>query len=408
MDKLEIATEIVKKLSAAGHIAYFAGGWVRDYLMGHPSSDIDIATDASPEKIASLFTITIPVGVAFGVIIVIFEGEQFEIATFRKDVGVADGRRPIDIKPSSPVEDALRRDFTINGMFYDPINKNVLDYIHGKVDIEKRLIRSIGNPHERFFEDRLRMLRAVRFSARLGFHIAEDTEQAIREHADRLLPSVSIERIWQEFKKMAEDGHMDQALIDMHRLGLLRVIFPELEHLHLNDLKGYVRNFSLFPKMTSPILYLLQLFPKKERSQVEFLCRYLKVSNKEIALALSFLEAKELVAQTCSEDYDWAIFYAKPESQLLLHLLSLDLNSVEREKFLLQHQQRESYLHPHIERIRKKKPLVTSEQLKQIGVAPGKDMGLLLKKAERISINQNIQDPLQVLSILNQKQKTND
>lgn len=405
MSNIDLATDIVKKLVKEGHIAYFAGGWVRDYVMGHPSADIDIATDASPERIISLFPNTIKVGMSFGVIIVVLENHGFEIATFRKDIGVADGRRPIEIQPSSPVEDALRRDFTINGMFYNPLDKSVLDYVHGTEDIKKGLIRSIGNPHERFFEDRLRMIRAVRFAARFGFHIAPDTQAAIREHADRLLPAVSMERIWQEFKKMAADGHMDRALIEMHELQLLQVIFPELASLHLNDLKNSVKNFLRFPKETPTIVYLLHLFPNKNSDEVEFLCRYLKVSNRDIAFSSLFVHARQLLQRELGkdnlpEDFDWVRFYSNPDSKLILDIFASQYDPDDKEKFNYRHFARKRSLESHIERMQQNKPLITSYLLERIGIKPGKEMGTLLKEAERISINRNIHDPQEVLKIL--------
>src|SRR6185437_5720237 len=169
MEMYEVATHIVKRLVEAGHLAYFAGGWVRDFLLNHPSDDIDIATSASVEEIQALFPKTIPVGIAFGIVIVVEKGHQFEVATFRKDRGYVDGRRPTGIDPASPEEDAQRRDFTLNGMFYDPLQKKVLDFVSGQEDLKKGIIRAIGNPHERFLEDRLRMMRAVRYGTRFGF-----------------------------------------------------------------------------------------------------------------------------------------------------------------------------------------------------------------------------------------------
>src|SRR3984885_11348242 len=185
------AIAVVKKLSEAGHIAYFAGGWVRDFLMQHPSDDIDIATSATVEEVQSLFSKTIPVGSAFGIIIVVEGTHQFEVATFRKEFGYFDGRRPTRVERATPEEDALRRDFTINGMFWDPLEKKLYDYVGGQEDLHQGLIRAIGNPHERFYEDRLRMMRAVRYATRFHFPIEAKTYEAIRDHAHALLPSVA-------------------------------------------------------------------------------------------------------------------------------------------------------------------------------------------------------------------------
>ena len=248
------AKAIVAKLTRAGYTAYFAGGWVRDYLMGHPSEDIDIATNASPAEIMDLFPHTILVGLAFGVVIVVIEGHQFEVATFRKDLHYIDGRHPQGIEMATPIEDALRRDFTINGMFYDPLEEVIHDFVHGQEDIRKGIIRTIGDPHERFFEDRLRMLRAFRFSARFAFAIDPETQEAIRENADKLFPAVAMERVWQEFNKMVAYPRFDQAIVEMHRLTLLDVIFPEIAGMHIKELRQRVKNFSHFPPNCPTIL----------------------------------------------------------------------------------------------------------------------------------------------------------
>ncbi|PYL40378.1 MAG: phosphohydrolase, partial [Verrucomicrobia bacterium] len=158
------ACEIVAQLRGRGHIAYFAGGCVRDIVRGKTPKDFDIATDAKPEAVQQIFSRTYAVGAHFGVIVVVENGFQFEVATFRSDDVYVDGRRPSAVRFSSPEEDAKRRDFTINGMFYDPVATEVIDFVGGRADLEARLVRAIGDPAERFKEDRLRMLRAVRFA----------------------------------------------------------------------------------------------------------------------------------------------------------------------------------------------------------------------------------------------------
>jgi poly(A) polymerase len=203
MRNFALAKQIVQTLVKAGFTTYFAGGWVRDYLMNHPSDDIDIATGAPVDVIQNLFPKTIPVGLAFGIVIVVVEEHQFEVATFRKEKGYVDGRRPTHIESATPEEDALRRDFTINGLFWDPLTETLYDYVEGQKDLRSGIIRAIGDPHARFLEDRLRMIRAVRYSTRFNFSIEIETYQAILTHAKSLFPSVAIERIWQEFHKMA-------------------------------------------------------------------------------------------------------------------------------------------------------------------------------------------------------------
>nr|MBA2431960.1 CCA tRNA nucleotidyltransferase [Chthoniobacterales bacterium] len=159
-----VAARLVRRLRDAGFTAYYAGGSVRDLVRGEQPKDIDIATDARPEQVQKLFARTYAVGAHFGVIVVLEEGLQFEVATFRSDGAYVDGRRPEAVTFSTAEEDAARRDFTINGMFFDPVCEEVIDFVGGRADLEARVIRAIGKPAQRFAEDRLRMLRAVRFA----------------------------------------------------------------------------------------------------------------------------------------------------------------------------------------------------------------------------------------------------
>src|SRR5947209_11249370 len=165
----KVARVVAAHLRESGHVAYFAGGCVRDMVRGLIPKDYDIVTDARPEAVQTLFPRTFAVGAHFGVIIVVENGFQFEVATFRSDDAYIDGRHPSAVHFSSPQEDAQRRDFTINGMFYDPVADKVIDLVGGRADIEAKLVRAIGDPAQRFAEDRLRMLRAVRFARVLGY-----------------------------------------------------------------------------------------------------------------------------------------------------------------------------------------------------------------------------------------------
>lgn len=230
-DKEEKARHIANKLHEHGFTAYYAGGSVRDlFLEGKESEDYDIATDAKPDQIQSLFDKTLEVGKQFGVIIVVSDGEQFEVATFRSEADYSDGRRPDSVSFTSPKEDAKRRDFTINGMFYDPISEEVIDYVDGQEDIEKELIRAIGDPYERFDEDKLRMLRAVRFYAQLQFDIEERTLNAVKELAHQI-KAVSMERIREEFTKGLTSS-IPHKFVDMcSETGLLENFIPEVEEM---------------------------------------------------------------------------------------------------------------------------------------------------------------------------------
>ncbi len=226
------AIDLIRKLRQANFTAYFAGGCVRDMLLGLHPKDFDIVTDATPDQIEELFSHTIPVGKQFGVIMVIENGHHFEVATFRSDSGYSDGRRPDAVIFTHPENDARRRDFTINGMFYDPVEEKYLDFVEGRKDLEARLIRFIGNPEERILEDHLRLLRAIRFKNQLDFQYEPDTYAAIQKYAPLILEKVSRERIRDEFIKMLKHSPRPSlAFEDLSHLGLLKLIIPELERL---------------------------------------------------------------------------------------------------------------------------------------------------------------------------------
>ncbi len=231
----KFALSIVERLRAAGHTALWAGGCVRDLLMGNEPSDYDVATSATPEQVRELFghRRTLPVGISFGVVIVLGKPEldqQVEVATFRTDAAYSDGRHPDAVIFSTPQEDAQRRDFTINGLFFDPIAESVIDYVGGKADLQRRCLRAIGCADDRIAEDKLRMLRAVRFAARLGFDIEAATREAIARHASEVA-CVSGERLWTEVTKTLATPRAAWAVQEWFELGLLQHILPEL-HAH--------------------------------------------------------------------------------------------------------------------------------------------------------------------------------
>jgi len=213
------AVEVARRLAEAGHVAFFAGGCVRDHLLGSEPEDYDIATDARPERIQAVFPKARGVGEAFGVMLVRAAGHTFEVATFREDGPYHDGRRPAAVTFADAEADASRRDFTVNGLFQDPQTGAVVDYVKGQDDIAARCIRAIGDPHERIAEDRLRMLRAVRFAARLGFAIDPATSAAVRAHSGELR-SVSPERVGDEVRRMLAHPARARAaqLVEAHAL----------------------------------------------------------------------------------------------------------------------------------------------------------------------------------------------
>ena len=222
------AREIAARLRESGHIAYFAGGCVRDIVRGETPKDFDIATDARPEIVQKLFSRTYAVGAHFGVILVVENGFQYEVATFRSDDAYVDGRHPRAVHFSSPEEDAKRRDFTINGMFYDPVAEKVIDFVDGRTDITAKLVRAIGDPAQRFAEDRLRMLRAVRFATVLDYKIDEQTWNALVANA-QLINQISAERIRDELVRIFLSPNRRRGWDLLDSSGLTRVILPEIE-----------------------------------------------------------------------------------------------------------------------------------------------------------------------------------
>ncbi|HEY5704714.1 MAG TPA: CCA tRNA nucleotidyltransferase [Terrimicrobiaceae bacterium] len=221
------ARNIVRRLRDAGHEALFAGGCVRDSLMGKTPCDFDIATSARPEQVKALFPRTVSVGAQFGVIIVVERDTEYQVATFRSDGAYLDGRHPQSVTFTTAEGDARRRDFTINGLFYDPLGERLLDFVGGRKDIETRTLRAIGNPADRFAEDKLRLLRAVRFASTLDFKIEAVTWDAIRAGAPAIR-EVSAERIRDELAKIFASPHRVCGFDLLDASGLMAEILPEI------------------------------------------------------------------------------------------------------------------------------------------------------------------------------------
>jgi poly(A) polymerase len=354
--------------------------------MKHPSDDIDIATSASTDQIQTLFPKTIPVGINFGIVVVVINNHSFEVATFRKDQGYVDGRRPVGIEKASPEQDAQRRDFTINGMFYDPVTETLYDYVEGQKDLAHKLVCAIGNPHERFLEDRLRMIRGIRYAARFNFTIHEETMAAIDIHAHTLFPSVAIERVVHEFEKMHRFSQFDKALLMLHKHYLLPTIFPPLKDIPLDEIKRRVQLIHQLPHEVPLILKLLELFPDFALEKGLQLCDHLKLSNKERE-AVSFLYTVKATPFT-ADDYTWAHLYANPLFPLLLSFFKDD------------HSKRLEALAPFITRIQESNPLIDATTLIKHGMKPGKALGEALKEGERHAINHHITDPNAILKHL--------
>jgi poly(A) polymerase len=227
MSLRDTAIEMVRRLQTAGFAAYWVGGCVRDYLLGREPVDYDIATSAVPDQIEALFRRTVPVGRKFGVMLVLEDGHEFQVATFRAEADYQDGRHPEQVTFSDAKADASRRDFTVNGLFYDPVGKVLHDWVGGEADLKAKRLRTIGAPEERFAEDHLRLLRAVRFAAQLDFQIEDTTFAALKANAPKIR-TVSAERVREELMKLFRPPHAARGLDLLRDSGLLEQILPEI------------------------------------------------------------------------------------------------------------------------------------------------------------------------------------
>ena len=229
--KREAATEIIRRLRAEGFPAYLVGGCVRDMLAGRTPKDYDVTTRATPDQVVALFPEALTIGAQFGVVIVPQEGGNVEVATFRSDGVYTDGRHPTEVRYSqTPQEDVQRRDFSINGLLYDPLSDQVLDFVGGQADLRARRLRTIGDPFERFSEDRLRMLRAVRFTTRFNFKLDSAALEAIRQLAPQI-HAVSAERVRDEIVKILTEGPARAGFELLDQSGLLAEVLPEIKRL---------------------------------------------------------------------------------------------------------------------------------------------------------------------------------
>jgi poly(A) polymerase len=382
-----LAKNIVTTLNEKGHIAYFAGGWVRDYLLGIPSEDIDIATSATPEEIIKLFPKTILVGFSFGIVIVVDQTITFEVATFRTDLNYKDGRRPDKICFTDAKNDAERRDFTINGMFYDPIEEKVIDFVGGKEDLKNKCIRAIGDPNKRFEEDRLRMLRALRFKARFGFQIEKTTEIAIKEHAKDLFPSVSIERVVEEFKKAQKNNDLRSFLLDLHEYGLLSIIFPDLKIISLLELSTFLKSERKIPQGTPLMGHLIFLFPKYSLNELLGISKYLKLSKEESRFIEGFFKTK-IFLDTPHDHFEWSEIYALDHIENYLKILSFDQKTPEL--FIAYHNDQIRKLEDSILRRKQNKWFVTGSELIHLGIDIGKEIKYWQIECEKLALNENL------------------
>jgi len=276
MSAHQAVLKVVRVLRESGYEALLAGGCVRDKLLGEVPKDYDVATNAVPAEVGRLFDRTLTVGTQFGVVVVLLGGRQIEVATFRSDMSYSDGRRPEKVVFTDARHDSERRDFTINGMFYDPLADKVIDYVGGQEDLRKGIVRAIGNADERFAEDHLRMLRAVRFACRLDFEIEGKTWQAICKHAAKI-ERISAERIAGELEKIMVDPHRVKGVELAMECGLLEKIVCSVG---INQLQVGIKVMGQLPKDCSFAVAMSSLLAECGEKKAGQICRKLKTSNE--------------------------------------------------------------------------------------------------------------------------------
>jgi poly(A) polymerase len=277
MTNKEVAITIIGKLREQSFEALLAGGCVRDMLLGRQAKDYDVATSAKPDEVSKLFRRTLQVGAKFGVVIVLISNQQVEVATFRTESGYVDGRHPTEVEFTTAHEDASRRDFTINAMFYDPVEEKVIDYYNGRDDLKRKMIRTVGDAQQRFKEDYLRMLRAVRFSAQLNFKIDQQTWQGVCDNSEKI-SKISGERICMELNSILTCPAKSYAAQMLFDSGLSRAIFNNF------DDKSAIEGISVLNQMPDNIDFITGLaafFAGFEAKDAIKKCKILSLSRKQ-------------------------------------------------------------------------------------------------------------------------------
>ena len=384
----QAALQIVKKLRSNGHLALLAGGCVRDMLLDRTPKDYDVATDASPSRVQELFPKARLVGAKFGVVLVRKTGSDIEVATFRSDGPYSDGRHPDAVTFGTEIEDASRRDFTINGLFLDPLDDRVIDYVGGRDDLTAGVIRTIGDPDHRFSEDHLRMLRAIRLAARLGFTIEPQTANAIERLAPKL-KAISPERIWQELEEIFTAPSRSAGWSLLVQLGLCDHLVGGLRFDRGPDSAIQRRLTALPASPIDPALALAALLCDGGVDDAKDVCRALRLSNR-LTQAVVWLVRSLPMLRTESdlELADLKILMAEPNWPQLVELLRVDLIATA------------AYLAPYESVCRRAEaidsadvappPLLSGDDLAAMGMPPGPRFGEILKTIYRAQLNTKI------------------
>jgi tRNA nucleotidyltransferase/poly(A) polymerase len=395
----QAAVSVVRRLQNMGHVAMFAGGCVRDMLMGKRPNDYDVATSARPKEVLSLFRRTQKVGAKFGVVLVRIGPFSIEVATFRSDIDYEDGRHPNRVQFTNDREDAQRRDFTINGMFYDPITRKTVDYVGGRADLQATLIRAIGDPQRRFTEDHLRILRAIRFAARLGFTIEPATWSAMSSQAP-LIKRISPERIREELDLMLTHRNRARAFAELLSAGVLQHLWPEAEATQANGDK-IAAVLKALPTDADFEIALAAVLHTLSPQEAESVCDATRCSNRTKTI-VSWLIAHQddLVRPAEITLADLKLLMAHPAFEHLLALFAAKLRAEDRPptpyRQILAHVRAippEDIAPP---------PLLDGRALAKLGLPPGPLYKTILDKAYYAQLNGDIRDRAAALAYAGQ------
>lgn len=380
---------VIEILLGKGYTAWLAGGCVRDYLLKRPIQDFDIVTNATPDVVVGLFENAIEVGKQFGVIIVPFKDFQVEVATFRSDVSYVDGRHPTSVVFSTPEEDALRRDFTINAMFYDTKSEKLHDFVEGQKDLKAKVIRAVGNPLVRFEEDKLRILRAVRFSCQLGFEIEEKTFKDIARFTGKL-SSISKERIQHELNKILTSTNPVKGFELLKKLNLLNELFP------IDFELNWGRTLILLNKKGSLSLMWAQLiyYNLQNKDQIRTLLKTFKFSNQFEAEVIFILDLFNFVENIKNERKGKALGrlytpYTEIGLKFCKNVLESENKSQENYQFAIELQKEWKDL---------PKPLLTGEHLIGLNIKPGAAYKEILQEAYYLQLEKKYQTVTELLN----------
>jgi tRNA nucleotidyltransferase/poly(A) polymerase len=387
MTNRKLATDIINRLQKAGHQALLAGGCVRDMILNRAAKDYDVATSAHPDEVIGLFKRTIRIGAKFGVVVVLDHDQQVEVATFRTETGYSDRRHPDTVEFASAREDAARRDFTINGMFYDPVSRQLLDFVGGQKDLANGIIRTIGDPRQRFAEDYLRILRAVRFAAQLSFRIEDRTLAAMKELSPNITV-ISAERIAMELETAFASQGRAQAAAMLVETGLSDAIFPTLAG---QDAAFGIAVLGAFAESVDLPLALAALFCAVETKAALDAAAVLKLSNVQKKHIKFLLENREVLLDPdislaqlrllAAEPFFWNLYELQHAILTARNIPTRPLGIIKSRLLKLKGKE----LAP--------KPLLDGHQLIALGVIPGQMVGLVARQMYIAQLAEQINTP---------------